>query len=113
MAGSVLLMRAGLLRHRLTIQTITQTQNAMDEWVDSWIDWVTVWGSIEPNLGKRYFEAKQANSEVQGLIRIRYRSGVLPTMRIVYGDRIFKIISIVHPFERKRELHILYKEELD
>jgi SPP1 family predicted phage head-tail adaptor len=113
MAGQVLLMRAGLLRHRLTIQEPTQTQNDFDEWVDSWGDWATVWGSIEPNLGKRYFEAKQANSEVEGLIRIRYREGIEPTMRITFGDRIFKIISIVHPFERKRELHILYKEELD
>jgi len=106
-------MRAGLLRHRLTIQTLSQTKNAFDEWVESWSDWDTVWGSIEPNLGKRYFEAKQANSEVQGLMRIRYRTGVLPTMRVKYGNRIFKIISIIHPFERKQELHILYKEALD
>ena len=106
-------MRAGLLRHRLTIQTLSRTQNAFDEWVESWTDWATVWGSIEANSGKRYFEAKQANSEVEGLIRIRYRDGVLPTMRMAWGDRIFKIISIVHPFERKRELHILYKEALD
>jgi len=34
-------------------------------------------------------------------------------MRVKYGDRIFKIISIVHPFEKRQELHILYKEALD
>jgi len=106
-------MRTGLLRHRLTIQIPSRSQNAFDEWIDSWNDWATVWGSIEPNLGKRYFEAKQANSEVQGLIRIRYRIGLLPTMRVKYGNQIFKIISIVHPFERKQELHILYTEALD
>ena len=106
-------MRAGLLRHRLTIQIPGKSQNDFGEWIESWNDWATVWGSIEPNLGKRYFEAKQANSEVQGLIRIRYRSGVLPTMRVKYGNQIFKIISIVHPFEKKQELHILYKEALD
>jgi len=113
MAGQVLLMRAGLLRHRLTFQIPSKTKNAMDEWVETWSDWATVWGSIEPNLGKRYFEAKQANSEVEGLIRIRYLNRVLPTMRVKYGDRIFKIISIVHPFEKRQELHILYKEALD
>ena len=106
-------MRAGLLRHRLTIQIPSKSQNEFGEWIESWNDWATVWGSIEPNLGKRYFEAKQANSEVQGLIRIRYRTGLLPTMQVKYGDRIFKIISIVHPFEKKQELHILYKEALD
>lgn len=106
-------MRAGLLRHRLTIQIPSKSRNDFGELIESWNDWATVWGSIEPNLGKRYFEAKQANSEVQGLIRIRYRTGLLPTMRVKYGDQIFKIISIVHPFEKKQELHILYKEALD
>lgn len=106
-------MRAGLLRHRLTFEIPSKTKNDFDEWVESWSDWATIWGSIEPNLGKRYFEAKQANSEVEGLIRIRYRDGVLPIMRARYGNRIFKFLSIVHPFERKRELHILYKEALD
>jgi SPP1 family predicted phage head-tail adaptor len=106
-------MRAGLLRHRLTLQIPSKSTNAFGEWIESWSDWVTVWGSIEPNLGKRYFEAKQANSEVQGLIRIRYRTGVKPTMRVKFGDRTFRIISIVHPFEKRQELHLLYKEELD
>jgi len=121
-------MRAGLLRHRITIQFNTPTQNDFDEWVDSWSDWATVWASIEPLRGKSYFEAKQANSEVEGLIRIRYRGegsmefpytfpitfgGIRPTMRIKFGDRYFNIISVIQPFERKRELNLLYKEELD
>lgn len=106
-------MRTGLLRHRITIQANTPTQNTFDEWVDSWANWATVWASIEPLRGKSYFEARQANSEVEGVIKIRYRSGVLPTMRVRLGTRYFNIISIVHPQERKRELHLLYKEALD
>jgi SPP1 family predicted phage head-tail adaptor len=106
-------MRTGLLRNRITIQIPTRTKNDFGEWVKSWADWVTVWSAIEPNQGKRFFEAAQANSEVQGIIRIRYRAGILPTMRVKYGDRIFQIISIVHPQERMRELHIFYKEALD
>ena len=106
-------MNIGKLRHRVTFQEATSSQNDFDEWITSYSDWATVWAAIEPNTGKRYFEAKQANSEVQGIIRIRYRDGVLPTMRIVYGDQTFSIVSIVHPLERKKELHILYKEALD
>lgn len=106
-------MRAGRLRHRITLQIPSRGQNALGEWVDSWNDWVTIWGSIEPNTGKRYFEAMQASSEVQGTIVIRYRNGVLPTMRVTYGGRVFKIISIVQPKENMKELHLLYKEALD
>ena len=85
----------------------------MGEWYETYTDWATVWGSIEPNSGKNYFEALQSNSEVQGKIVIRYRTGVTPTMRVKYGNRYFKIISIVHPQERKKELDIMYKESLD
>lgn len=106
-------MNIGKLRHRITLQTASQSQNDFGEWVTSYTNWATVWAAIEPNLGKRYMEAKQANSEVQGVIRIRYKSGVLPTMRVTYGTQVFEIVSIVHPQEQQKELHILYKEALD
>lgn len=106
-------MRAGELRQRVTIQIPSRSKNAFDEWVDSWSDWATVWAAIVPNSGKEYFEAMQASSEVQGVIKIRYRTGVLPTMRVKYGSRIFEIVSIVHPKELRQELHIYYKEKLD
>lgn len=106
-------MNIGKLRHRVTFRIRSISQNDFGEWITSYTDWVTVWAAIEPNLGKRYMEALQANSEVQGVIRIRYRSGVLPTMRIVYGSQTFSIVAIVHPLEQKKELHILYKEALD
>ena len=101
------------MRHRITIEIVSRSQNEIGEWYDSWSTWATVWGSIEPNSGKRYFEAMQANSEVQGTIIIRYRTGVLPTMRVKYGGRTFKILSIVQPKENMKELQLLYKEALD
>ena len=106
-------MQSGRLRHRVIIQIPARTKNAFDEWTESWQTWATVWASIEPLRGKRYFDAKQANSEVEGIIRIRYRDGILPTMRVMYGSRIFRIISIIHPKEQRQELNIFYKESLD
>ncbi len=106
-------MRAGRLRHRITLQIPSRVQNVIGEWSDSWNDWATIWASVEPNSGKRYFEAMQATSDVQGTVVIRYRTGVLPTMRILYGGRIFKIVTIIQPKENMRELHLLYKEDLD
>lgn len=106
-------MRAGRLRHRVVIQILTKAKNSMGEWYETWATWATVWASIEPNSGKNYFEGMQANSEVQGKIVIRYRTGVEPTMRVKYGNRYFNIISIVHPQERRKELHVMYREELD
>lgn len=101
------------MRHRITIQQPTSTRSSFGEMTTAWSTWAIVWASIEPNSGRRYFEAKQANAEVEGLMRIRYRSGLEPTFRISYDGRTFQIISIVQPRENRRELDIYYKEAKD
>jgi SPP1 family predicted phage head-tail adaptor len=106
-------MRAGDYRHRLIFQIPQRSKNSMGEWVDTFADWATVWAAVEPNTGRRYFEALQASAEAQGLCRIRYRKGVLPTMRISYEGRTLLIVSIVQPREKREELHIYYRELLD
>ena len=106
-------MRFGLLKQRITIQIPSRSKNSFNEWVESWGTWKTVWASIEPASGNRYYEAKQANAEVDGLIRIRYLTGIQPTMLIKYGNRIFQIKSLVTPKENRREIHIYYQEALD
>lgn len=106
-------MRAGDLRHRLKLQQPTESTNDFGETVISYSDVDTVWGAVEPNAGKRYFEAMQANSEVQGVVRIRYRSDIQATWRILFGTRVLKIVSIINPREKDREMLIYYKEALD
>jgi len=106
-------MRAGIMRHRITIQEQQRAPNAIGEMVTTWADWQTVWGSIEPNTGKRYYEALQANAEVDGIIRTRYLKGVSPTMRIIYGSRVLSIVSILNVQERRKELRIYYREARD
>ena len=106
-------MKSGNLRHRITIQQQVKSQNAIKEWVTSWEDWATVWASIEPAAGSQYYEAKQLDSKVDGKIRIRYRMGVKPTMRVLYGNRVLSIVSVIQPQENKRELILMYSEALD
>jgi len=106
-------MRAGDLCHRITFQKNTPTANSMNEFVDTWADYVTVWASLVPLTGNKYFMAKQANSEVKGIVRIRHRSDITATMRIKYGSRYLLIDSITNVEERNKELDIYYREALD
>lgn len=106
-------MRAGQLRQRLTFQKETRARDSFNEEVVTWADHCTVWGSVNPNAGRKFYEALQSSSEVSGEVRIRYRTDILPTMRIKHGSRILAIVSIVNPQERDRELLIYYKEVLD
>lgn len=107
-------MRAGELNKRIIIEENTPTKDATTgEFVDTWTPWRTVWAAIEPLSGNRYWQAKQANAEVDGVVRIRYRAGVKPTMRIKFGERYLYIKSIIQPKEAKEQLHLLYTEALD
>ncbi len=106
-------MKAGQLRHRIVIEKQTQTKNAIDEIILTWSTFCTVWAAIEPATGQTYYAANQLEAKVDGRVRIRYRDDIEPTMRIKYGDRILNIVSIVHPQENRRELHLMYSEGLD
>jgi SPP1 family predicted phage head-tail adaptor len=109
----VVLMEGGKLDKRLTFQTNTPTVNSLGEYVDTYSDAFTVWAAIEPLTGSWLFQSMQANSKVNGQVRIRYRTDILPTMRIKFGSRYLKIISLIAPLEKGDELRVLYSEELD
>lgn len=90
-------MRAGKLRHRITLQRKGQVQDpntgAMIE------DWVSVgppiWAGIEYLSVREFIAARTGQVEVSARITIRYRTGIDATMRAVRGDQIFNIHGVL------------------
>ena len=104
-------MRAGRLRHRVKIQAPFK-DNAPGSGEITWNDYATVWASIEPLRGREFFEALQVNAEVTGKVIMRYLAGVSPDMRILHGNRVFEILSIIDVEERHRELQLMVTERV-
>jgi SPP1 family predicted phage head-tail adaptor len=102
----------GKYKQRVTIEQYVETQDEYGGIIQSWETFKTVWSNIKPLSGREYWQSQQANSEVTGVIELRYLSTVNPTMRVKYGTRIFEIESLFHPNEDKRETHLLVKEVL-
>ena len=103
-------MRAGRLRHQVAIQTATTAQDAYGQPVKTWATTATVWGAVEPIGGKEAYRAQAERADLSHLVVIRYRSGVTPMTRILFGTRTMDIESVVDPEERHRELHLLCRE---
>lgn len=103
-------MRAGELRHQIQIQAPSKTRNAYGEEISSWVTVATVWSKISPLQGREYYEAQKINAEATHEIKIRYRAGLRPDMRFLYGRRIFPIESIKNTDERNIELICLCTE---
>lgn len=104
-------MRAGRLRCRAVLQSKGPvTRSATGAEVPTWPAVATVWARISPMEGRETLAGAEVIADVTHEIGIRYRSGVGPTGRLVYQNRIFNFVQVYDVDERKRELRILAKE---
>jgi SPP1 family predicted phage head-tail adaptor len=103
-------VRAGQLRHRVTIQEPDPTQDEYGEAVPTWSDMATVWAAVEPLQGREFLEAQRVGAEVTTRIRIRYRDGIVAEMRVSWGDHTYDIEAVIHVEERQREIHLMCRE---
>lgn len=106
-------MRAGELRSRIIIQKPVHARSSFNELVTTYEDVDTIWAAMEWGSGRRFETAKQLNAEIQGIVRIRYRSDIQPTWRLQYGNRYISILSIANIKEKDTELQLNCKEYQD
>ena len=106
-------MRAGRLRHRVTIQQPSSSTNSRGGKIKSWSDLATVWASIEPLSGREIEQDFQLEPETTTRIVMRYKSGLTSNMRIKYGSRYYKILGITNTNERNYELIVNAVETKD
>lgn len=105
-------MRAGSLRHRLVFQTITETKDSGGGPVETPTTLATVWGSVQPLVGRELTNAQMRNSEITHKITIRYLSTVTAKGQVTFGTRVFQTFEVLNIDERNREMQIGAKEVL-
>ena len=103
-------MRAGRLRHRITIQSVGSTYDDYGDLSDSWSTLATVWAGIKPLTGKEENIAEELSGVITHSIVVRYRTGVTANNRIQFGSRVFQIESLRNWDERNIFLELLAKE---
>ena len=77
-------MNPAQLRHRIKFQVQDLEQDK-----EIWNDVLTTWANINPISGREYYQAETVNSDLTHKIRLRYRKGITPDMRVIYNNRIF------------------------
>lgn len=104
-------MRAGTLRHRVTLQSQQLTSDGQGGQTESWTDFaVGVYCRIEPLQGAEKVQAQQVNDELTHRISLRYLPGLSSKMRVLYGSRVFLIESTLNDNERNAEMVMFAKE---
>lgn len=103
-------MRAGELRHRVTLEAPAETVTSGEATVP-WPVRATVWAAMEGLTGT---DRGGLTAEAEYRFKIRYRSDVVPQWRVglVGTSRKFGMLSVVDPDGRRRELVIIARELL-
>ncbi|WP_335953701.1 phage head closure protein [Acinetobacter higginsii] len=88
-------MQTGNLKHRITIQKSTSTQDQITgKLITVWNDFAILWASVVDLSTKDQIAAKAAQSTIQARAKVRYSSKsaqIESTMRVLFDGFYYKI----------------------
>jgi SPP1 family predicted phage head-tail adaptor len=100
-------MVIGRLRTQISLQSYTESANALGERVKTYTTYATVWARVEPLKGTETVYAQGWASQPQYQITIRYNSDVDVGDRIVLPDNSYVNILSVQDVDYKHEQMVI------
>lgn len=83
-----------LLRHRITVQSLTNTPDNQGGFSTAWTDLATLWGKLEPLSSNERLFGERIEYQRSHKCIIRHRSDIVASMRIVFDSRTFQIKGV-------------------
>jgi SPP1 family predicted phage head-tail adaptor len=107
-----LALPAGMLRHEISIQQQSSTQDAFGQPLVSWSSIYTCLAAILTMSAKEVFQVSQFVSQITHRITLRWPGelGIEAGQRVVFGKRVFLIQALDNVQERNRVLHLMCLE---
>jgi len=105
-------LRAGKLRHIVTVEHKGTTKGSMGEIIETWTTFATIWAKIIPGKGREAEESRREVGIVPTRFYTRYSAGVTQGMRLKYGSRLYDIVHVANIEERNREFEITAVETI-
>lgn len=99
------------LKHTVAIQRKgTATKSATGEEVFTWQPVATVRAWVRDTVGREFLRGEAQIADVTTAVTMRYRTGITPAMRVVYGARVLDVKYALDLDGRKRWLDLLCRE---
>lgn len=106
-------MRAGALRHRITIQTASTIADDYGDVVDGYVDlYADIPAEVLPMNGAQRERLGVTENDVTHKVTIRYRTGIVPSQRVMFDSRALDIESVINVRERDRVLELVCRERV-
>lgn len=86
---------ASELRHKVEIQTKSVASRDEDGFIlpNAWITYKELWAKVTPVAARDLALGQSELTEVTARLKIRYRTDIDTTMRVLWKDKIYSIVS--------------------
>ena len=111
-------MRAGELRHRVTVERRSMTQDTFGGQSTTWTALGTFWAWVQPASGREIEAAAAQQAEISHTVTMRYNAAIwadpvaAAAYRLRYGSRILDVKAVRNEGENNAELTISALEGL-
>lgn len=105
-------LEAGTLSQRVQLMRVIETQDSDGNIVEELVLIAPLWANIRHQTSKEFMAADIERAKSKISIRIRYRPGIKPSMRILHGDSVYNIEGVLPDNESGREYLVLPCSEI-
>jgi SPP1 family predicted phage head-tail adaptor len=104
-------IRAGGMRHRVTLQVMSEAQDSVGQPIQSWADVGTFWANVREMSGREAVTARQLNAELTHAVTMRGVGATIKaaTHRLVASGRVLGIESVIDAEGNGSRLELLCK----
>ncbi len=100
-------MRSEKYRNRIMIQQLAGTQDAAGQPIEDWVDLIPLWADIRYRKGVEAIKADAPTSIAFASIRVRYRTGLAASMRVVHGADVYDIKALLPDVAKKEYIDLV------
>lgn len=102
----------GQLRHRLGLYVPSTTSDNAGGQSTRWIYDREVWADIQPRRGQESSENGRLSVTQTYRIVMRFQENFPERVRVIWGDKILRMITASDPDTRRDRLHLICEEEV-
>ena len=104
---------AGRLVEEVTIQSLTETRDSYGGVTQAWATFASVWARVVTSKGDEAIRAVAEQAQRTVRFQVRWLSGVLPSMRIVWQSKNYDIREVDDSLRHRGELWITATARMD
>lgn len=99
-------MQLGKLNKKFQVLKLSQVPDGGGGYEDKLVPIKTVWGNLQPIMGREFWQAQQTQAQLSHKITIRYTKDIDRSHILSYNDRLFDIQYITNINEENRFLEV-------